>query len=179
MGRSSFVGSSFVVALSGLLVAAPALMAQDAGTIEGTVRATGSGTPLSDVVVSVQGTTRGAMTDAQGKFRIAAVPLGERVVLAQLVGRDRGAQTVSVAADACSSGSDKAASLASSRTRNAIPSQPAVRSVIRAEVITAGSHQDSRSAIGLTAGRRHGRVARLASHRAGVQFRGHPRCVSC
>jgi outer membrane receptor protein involved in Fe transport len=39
------------------------------------------------------------MTDAQGKYRIAAVPAGERIVLAQLIGRDRGAQTVRVSAD--------------------------------------------------------------------------------
>ncbi len=80
MSRSLLLGRSLPVALSALLLLAPALRAQDAGTIEGTVRATGSGAPLSDVVVAVQGTTRGAMTDAQGRFRIAAVPLGERVV---------------------------------------------------------------------------------------------------
>ena len=47
----------------------------------------------------VQGTTRGAITDAQGRFRIVAVPQGDRVVMAQLIGRARGAQTVHVAAD--------------------------------------------------------------------------------
>jgi iron complex outermembrane recepter protein len=99
MIRSSFPDRGLLAALSLLLLVAPVLKAQDAGMIEGTVRATGSGAPLSDGVVSVQGTTRGAMTDAQGKFRIAAVPLGERVVMAQLVGRDRGAQTIRVAAD--------------------------------------------------------------------------------
>jgi len=86
-------------ALVALALAAPATYAQDAGTIEGTVRATGSGAPLSDVVVSVQGTTRGAMTDPQGRYRIVGVPVGERIVRAQLVGRDRGAQTVKVVAD--------------------------------------------------------------------------------
>jgi iron complex outermembrane receptor protein len=88
-----------LVGLTLIVVNASALSAQDVGTIEGTVRAMGSGTPLSDVVVAVQGTTRGAMTDAQGKYRIAAVPAGERVVMAQLVGRDRGAQTIRVVAD--------------------------------------------------------------------------------
>jgi iron complex outermembrane recepter protein len=89
------VGGSLVA----LALSAGMVQAQDAGTIEGTVRATGSGAPLSDVVVAVQGTTRGAMTDAQGRYRIASVPVGDRVVLAQLVGRDRGAQTVHVTAD--------------------------------------------------------------------------------
>jgi outer membrane receptor protein involved in Fe transport len=82
-----------------LLLAAPTLAAQETGTIEGTVRATGSGAPLSDVAVFVQGTTRGAMTDAQGKFRILAVPPGDRVVMAQRIGRARATETVHVAAD--------------------------------------------------------------------------------
>jgi outer membrane receptor protein involved in Fe transport len=99
MTRNSFFGRGIGTAVVAMLLAASTVHAQDAGTIEGTVRATGSGAPLSDVVVSVQGTTRGAMTDAQGRFRIVAVPTGERVVMAQLVGRDRGALTIRVTAD--------------------------------------------------------------------------------
>src|SRR5215218_8854232 len=99
MTRSSLMGCSLPVALSAMLLIAPALRGQDAGTVEGTVRATGSGTPLADVVVLVQGTTRGAMTDAQGKFRIAAVPVGDRIVMARLIGRGRGDQAVHVTAD--------------------------------------------------------------------------------
>jgi iron complex outermembrane recepter protein len=97
--RTSSFGGRIIAAVAALVLFAPGVAAQDVGTIEGTVRATGSGAPLSDVVVAVQGTTRGAMTDAQGKYRIAAVPAGERIVLAQLIGRDRGAQTVRVSAD--------------------------------------------------------------------------------
>ena len=97
--RTSLLGGRIIAALAALVLFAPVASAQDVGTIEGTVRATGSGAPLSDVVVAVQGTTRGAMTDARGKYRIAAVPAGERIVLAQLIGRDRGAQTVRVTAD--------------------------------------------------------------------------------
>ena len=82
-----------------LFLSASVLGAQDAGTIEGTVRATGTSAPLSDVVVMVQGTTRGSMTDAQGKFRIAAVPAGDRIVLTQIIGRARGSQSVRVMAD--------------------------------------------------------------------------------
>ena len=82
-----------------LLVSATVVGAQAVGTVEGTVRAAGNGAPLSDVVVLVQGTTRGSMTDAQGKFRIAAVPAGDRVVATQLIGRARGSQPVRVTAD--------------------------------------------------------------------------------
>ena len=98
MNRMLFV-RSLAATLFALLLSAPVLAAQDAGTIEGTVRATGSGAPLSDVVVAVQGTTRGAMTDAQGRYRIAAVPVGDRVILAQMIGRGRGAHSVRVSAD--------------------------------------------------------------------------------
>ena len=90
--------STAVTALALSAFAAP-LQAQDVGSIEGTVRAAGTGTPLSDVTVAVQGTSRGAMTDAHGKFRIAAVPAGERVVFAQMIGRARSAQAVHVNAD--------------------------------------------------------------------------------
>ena len=92
-------GRSFAALLLALLITAPALAAQQVGTLEGTVRAKGNSAPLSDVAVFVQGTTRGAMTDAQGKFRILALPAGDRVVMAQLLGRARGSQTVHVAAD--------------------------------------------------------------------------------
>jgi len=99
MKRMLSQGRSFAALLLALLIAAPALAAQQVGTIEGTVRATGNSAPLSDVAVFVQGTTRGAMTDAQGKFRILAVPPGDRVVMAQLIGRAPGSQTVHVGAD--------------------------------------------------------------------------------
>jgi len=98
MRRMSLVGLRLGVALVASLLSAATLKAQDVGTIEGTVRATGSGAPLSDVVISVQGSTRGAVTDEQGRFRIAAVPVGERIVGAQLIGRARGTQTVRVTA---------------------------------------------------------------------------------
>jgi len=98
MNRILSLGRGFIAAAT-LLLSASVLRAQDVGTIEGTVRAAGSGAPLSDVVVLVQGTTRGSLTDAQGKFRIAAVPTGDRVVLTQLIGRARGSQPVRVTAD--------------------------------------------------------------------------------
>jgi outer membrane receptor protein involved in Fe transport len=92
-------GRYFSAVLLMLLLAAPVAWAQETGMVEGTVRATGSGTPLSDVTVFVQGTTRGGVTDEQGRFRILAVPTGDRVVMAQLIGRARGTQTVHIAAD--------------------------------------------------------------------------------
>ena len=88
-----------VVLLMMVVFAAPVAKAQETGTVAGTVRANGSGTPLSDVTVFVQGTTRGGVTDDQGRFRILAVPTGDRVVMAQLIGRARSTQTVHITAD--------------------------------------------------------------------------------
>ena len=99
MIRKMSADRSAMAALSALLFSAASLSAQDVGTIEGTVRATNNGAPLSDVVVLVQGTTRGSMTDAQGKFRIVAVPAGDRIVQTQLIGRERGSQNVRVSSD--------------------------------------------------------------------------------
>jgi len=87
------------VLLMMVVFAAPVAKAQETGTVAGTVRANGSGTPLSDVTVFVQGTTRGGVTDDQGRFRILAVPTGDRVVMAQLIGRARSTQTVHITAD--------------------------------------------------------------------------------
>jgi outer membrane receptor protein involved in Fe transport len=99
MKRRLSSGWGTVAAVAVVLLAAPRLEAQEVGTIQGTVRAAGSGTPLGDVTVAVQGTTRGAMTDAQGRFRIVAVPVGERNVFAQVIGRARAVQAIHVAVD--------------------------------------------------------------------------------
>jgi outer membrane receptor protein involved in Fe transport len=99
MKRRLSSGWGTVAAVAVVLLAAPRLEAQEVGTIQGTVRAAGSGTPLGGVTVAVQGTTRGAMTDAQGRFRIVAVPVGERNVFAQVIGRARAVQAIHVAVD--------------------------------------------------------------------------------
>ncbi len=96
LGRGNLTA---LVVLGALALGVSAVEAQEVGTIEGTVRAAGGGGPLADVTVAVQGTTRGAMTDAQGKYRIVAVPVGDRVVFAQLIGRARATQAIHVATD--------------------------------------------------------------------------------
>lgn len=77
----------FAVALASLTLAplAPAL-AQTTGNIEGAVTAAVGGRPLSDVQVTVVGTTLGARTDDQGRYRIGAVPAGSHQVRAQRIG---------------------------------------------------------------------------------------------
>ena len=75
------------VALASLLLSPLALaQAQATGNIEGSVTAVAGGRPLSDVQVTVVGTTLGARTDDQGRYRIGAVPAGTHQVRAQRIG---------------------------------------------------------------------------------------------
>jgi len=67
------------------------------GTITGRVVAARDGRPLGGVQVFVEGTNLGALTDAQGQFRIGNVPAGEVTVRFQSIGFARGERTVSVA----------------------------------------------------------------------------------
>ena len=71
-----------VVALALTLAAAAArsAAAQDGGIVGGVVVAEGTSAPIPDVQVSVEGTTQGASTDAQGRFRITGLA-GDQVRL--------------------------------------------------------------------------------------------------
>ncbi len=77
-----------------------AVAAQGVGLIEGRVSAREGGLPLADVIVRVEGTTRGALTGADGRYRITAVPEGSQVLVARLVGHDDARTTVVVPAGA-------------------------------------------------------------------------------
>src|SRR5687768_6473708 len=61
-----------LLALALQLIAIPTAGAQDAGVIAGVVLGAG-GQPLPDARVSVQGSALGALTDANGRFRIAGL----------------------------------------------------------------------------------------------------------
>jgi iron complex outermembrane recepter protein len=95
--------------LAGLLVASQssaqqtgALQGEPAqvGIVAGVVRSASSKQPLADVPVRVAGTRLGAMTDAEGRFRIANVPAGETHVVAQRVGLGGDTLSANVAANA-------------------------------------------------------------------------------
>ncbi|MFL5575507.1 MAG: TonB-dependent receptor [Gemmatimonadaceae bacterium] len=79
--------------------AAPAAPA-GAGTVEGRVVSADRGRPLADVMVRVEGTTRGAVTDADGRFVVSGVPAGPHAVVAQRLGLAVGRQQVTVGAGA-------------------------------------------------------------------------------
>jgi iron complex outermembrane receptor protein len=70
--------------LFSLLVLPAVLRAQ--GTIAGTIASARDNSPLADVTMFVAGLRRGAVTDADGHYRIQAVPAGQHRVVAQRVG---------------------------------------------------------------------------------------------
>jgi outer membrane receptor protein involved in Fe transport len=85
-----------------LLSTMPATLAAQApppdGVVSGRVLSAAGGAPLADVTVRVDGTTRGALTDAEGRFRIGAVPAGARTLVAQRIGHGTLRQEVTVPA---------------------------------------------------------------------------------
>jgi outer membrane receptor protein involved in Fe transport len=80
------------------LAAAQQGAAPQSGTITGTVTAAASRAPLADVMVRVEGTSRGAITDAQGRYLIPGVPAGRHAVVAQRMGLRAARDSVTVGA---------------------------------------------------------------------------------
>ena len=91
-------GRLLLAAALALLCAAPALHAQDAGTISGRVTAASNQRPLAGVQVAVVGTQRRAVTNASGEYQIVGVPAGPARLRAALLGHASGERTVTVAA---------------------------------------------------------------------------------
>jgi hypothetical protein len=78
-------------------VLATAVSAQQTGTVSGYVTDRDTGRRVSDVLVSVRGSTLQGVTDAEGLFRIAAVPIGPRVLVVQHVAYGEHTDSVVVA----------------------------------------------------------------------------------
>ncbi|MGH7639158.1 MAG: SusC/RagA family TonB-linked outer membrane protein, partial [Gemmatimonadaceae bacterium] len=97
MSRRRRRGSPVVLAATVLLLFSAAPLLAQSGTITGTVRSATARTPVSDVRIQVVGTTRGAMTNEEGQFTIAGVPVGERTVRANKLGFSSREGTVTVA----------------------------------------------------------------------------------
>jgi TonB-dependent starch-binding outer membrane protein SusC len=77
-----------------------ALLAQDRGSVTGTVTDAASQRPLAGAQVSIAGTQLGTITNQQGRFLIANVPSGPREVRVSLIGYSAASQTVNVTAGA-------------------------------------------------------------------------------
>ena len=91
---------SYVGLLAGCLLFAVALglrpaAAQTTGVVQGTVL-DDAGTPIPGTQVAVVGTTRGTTSNAQGFYRVTAVPTGEQTLRASFVGYRSQTVTVTV-----------------------------------------------------------------------------------
>src|SRR5438552_6796262 len=73
------------------------LVAQQTGTVSGTVVATESGAPLAGASVVIVGTARSVLTNEKGLYHLS-VPAGTHSVRARLIGYDAAEQRVTVAA---------------------------------------------------------------------------------
>ncbi len=84
------------VALLGL-VALP-VSAQETGRIQGRVVEAGTLRPLNGVQITIPGSGRGGITNAQGVYLLVGVPTGNHSIVAQMLGFERSEQTVTVTA---------------------------------------------------------------------------------
>src|SRR5207249_8619327 len=73
------------------------LVAQQAGTVSGTVVATESGAPLAGASVVIVGTVRSVLTNERGQYHLS-VPVGAHSVRARLIGYEAAEQRVVVPA---------------------------------------------------------------------------------
>lgn len=89
---------AFAVGLCALALVPLGLHAQQGGTVTGRVTDQGVQAPIQEVQVMVVGTTRGAQTDAQGRYTIVGVPAGSQSIMARRVGYSPRTITVVVVA---------------------------------------------------------------------------------
>ena len=82
--------------LAGSTVVTP-LVAQQTGTVSGSVAATGSGAPLAGASVVIVGTARSAITTEKGQYHLS-VPVGAHTVRARLIGYEAAEERVVVPA---------------------------------------------------------------------------------
>jgi iron complex outermembrane receptor protein len=83
-------------ALAILLALAVPAHAQQAGGIEGRITSAEQGMPLADVMVRIEGSTRGAVTNADGRYRLVGLAAGRYELIAQRVGLTTERRVVSV-----------------------------------------------------------------------------------
>ncbi|MDX2058004.1 MAG: SusC/RagA family TonB-linked outer membrane protein [Gemmatimonadales bacterium] len=81
-----------------LLAGAPPLVAQNVGTVSGTITDAATGQSLSDVRVTVVGSVLSITTDNRGGYRIANVPAGSVTLQARRIGYKALDKTVTVTA---------------------------------------------------------------------------------
>jgi TonB-linked SusC/RagA family outer membrane protein len=95
--RNTMLGPLLAAALLATL-AGPGLAQQATGTVAGRVTDKGTGQPLASVQVTISPTTRGALTDRDGRYRIENVPTGTVEIRARFIGYAIGVQTITLTA---------------------------------------------------------------------------------
>ena len=88
----------FMLCLLGLVVLPGRVDAQGSGSITGQVIDRTTRAPLTNVLVSVGGTTLSAVTNQQGRYAIAGVPSGTHELRVSMLGYGRASQSVNVTA---------------------------------------------------------------------------------
>lgn len=97
----AIAGTALVAAAVACQMILPAsASAQQSGTIEGTVRVSGTARPLAEATVMVEGTNRGAVTGDDGAYRIVNVSAGAHTLLVQRIGHRAVRRTIAVGAPA-------------------------------------------------------------------------------
>lgn len=91
-------GLTLAVLAAAAFCGAGGLAGQAAGSIRGKVLEENTLRPLSGVQVTVPGTARGGLTDAAGNYVVGGVPVGARVVRAQMLGYADVERSVTVSA---------------------------------------------------------------------------------
>ncbi|HEU0077188.1 MAG TPA: carboxypeptidase-like regulatory domain-containing protein, partial [Longimicrobiaceae bacterium] len=87
------------LALAGALaLAADSLAAQETGTVRGRVVDAATRRPIPEAQVTIAGTARRAVTDAEGEFSLAGVPAGSLGVQAAKIGYAPATARVTLAA---------------------------------------------------------------------------------
>ncbi len=89
-----------LIALAVLIPWAAPVMAQETATLTGQVVEETTQRPLSGVQIFIVGSTRGTLTNQQGRFLIPNVPAGTHDVRASLIGYSQGTERVTLASGA-------------------------------------------------------------------------------
>src|SRR5690242_8077712 len=100
--RNPFAVPLLVCAL--FLLPVPGIRAQ-VGSVAGTVVDATSGQPMPSVQVFIPNRSIGALSNAQGRYLIVNVPVGQQEVRAEAIGHQPVSQTVTVTAGATASAS--------------------------------------------------------------------------
>jgi TonB-linked SusC/RagA family outer membrane protein len=100
VSRGATVGWRWMLSLVVVLLALTGSETTAQGTITGRVIDTRTQLPIAGASVQIEGTTRGALAAADGRYRIPNVAAGSHVLIASSIGYASGRQTVSVTANA-------------------------------------------------------------------------------